>query len=119
MNLNLQATQIGDYSGLTSTVNVPFVADFQRVVSGQAVWTSTTLSATINFQFSLDNTNWISFTSGTAITNTSSNAVFNIGSTTIATNANVDAPYWRYNVVVNSGTFTTLKLFVCNVARSR
>jgi hypothetical protein len=117
MQLAFISTLPYDRSAVVASTTVPFTADYHKLVSAQAVWTSTTLSGSLTLQYSLDNTNWQDFATATAITNTSSNVFWNINSTATAATVGVDALFWRVNVVVTSGTFTTLKIYFGNLRR--
>ena len=113
----LQSTLAADLTSVVASTTVGFTADYNRLVSCQAVWTSTTLSGSLALQYSLDNVNWTDFVTATSITNTSSSVFWNINSTATAATAGVDALYWRVNVVRSSGTYTTLKIYFGNISR--
>ena len=115
-SLALLSTKAYDQTSVVASTNVLFTADYSSLVSCQAVWTSTTLSASLTLQYSLDNASWNDFTTATVILNTSSNVYWNIHSSTLATGW-VDALYWRVNVAYTSGTFTTLKVYFGTISR--
>lgn len=114
--LALQSTLAYDRTAVVASTTVGFTADYNQLVSCQAVWTSTTLSGSLTLQYSLDNTNWNDWTTATSITNTSSNVFWNIQNGTLATGW-TDALYWRVNVVRSSGTYDTLKIYFGNISR--
>lgn len=116
-NKALVSTLAYDRTAIVASTTVPFVADFSRLVSCQAVWTSTTLGGSLALQYSLDNTNWTDFLTATSITNTSSSVFWNVSSTATAATSGVDALYWRVNVVRSSGTYDTLKIYFGNISR--
>lgn len=112
MATTLKSTQIADATTLVATTNYGFTSDTNVVVAAQAVWTSTTSSFTITLQYSLDNVSWVNFAAGTAITNTSSNVMWDVQ------NSWKDGTFWRVNVARTSGTLDTLKIYVANIVRT-
>lgn len=111
-NLQLKVTQAADLTSVVLSTTVGFTADFSMVRGAQAVWTSTTLSGSVQLQYSLNNTDWVDVEAATSITNTSSTKYWDV------TNTGIDALYWRVNVVRSSGTFTTLKVYFGNISRN-
>jgi hypothetical protein len=116
-NVELKVKLAADLTSVVASTTVPFTADFSKLVSCQAVWTSTTLGGSLALQFSLDNTNWTDFVTATSITNTSSSVFWNINSTATAATVGADALYWRVNVIRSSGTYTTLKVYFAQLSR--
>jgi hypothetical protein len=111
MNLQLKVTTSADRTAIAASTTVGYLADFSQVRGAQAVWTSTTLVGSVQLQYSLNNVDWIDLEAATAITNTSATKYWDV------TNTNIDPLYWRVNVVVTSGTFTTLKVYFANISR--
>ena len=107
----LKSTKIADVTSVVATTNYAFTADTNRVRAVQAVWTSSTASFTLTLQYSLDGTNWSNFTSATAITNSSSNVMWDVLDTK-------DAVYWQVAATRTSGTLTTLKIYFANEPRT-
>jgi hypothetical protein len=105
----LRVSQIANAATVVASVNYSYTADIHRVVGVQAVWTATSVSATITLQSSNDNATWADFTTATTITNASGDVMWNVATT--------DALYWRVKYTRSSGTATTLKAFVANVER--
>lgn len=101
---------VANVSSLAATANYAFESKHNKSVAVQAVWTSTTASFSLTLQYSVDGTNWQDFTTGTAISNTSGNVIWDIGTTK-------DAPYWRVNAARTSGTLTTLQIYRASVPR--
>ena len=110
-NAELKVTQSADLTSVVASTTVGFTANFNQVRGCQAVWTSTTLSGSVQLQYSLNNTDWIDVEAATSITNTSATKYWDI------TNTAIDALYWRVNVVRSSGTYTTLKVYFANISR--
>jgi hypothetical protein len=110
-NRELKVTQAANLTSVVASTTVGFTADFSMVRGAQAVWTSTTLSGSVQLQYSLNNTDWIDVEAATSITNTSATKYWDI------TNTNIDPLYWRVNVVRSSGTYTTLKVYFANISR--
>lgn len=110
MNKVLSESTIADVSSVVATTNYPFESKHNKPVAVQAVWTSTTASFSLTLQYSVDGTNYQDFTTGTAISNSSSNVIWDISTVK-------DAPYWRVNATRTSGTLTTLQLYVASVPR--
>jgi hypothetical protein len=110
-NRELKVTQSADLTSVVLSTTVGFTANFSQVRGAQAVWTSTTLSGSVQLQYSLNNTDWIDVEAATSITNTSATKYWDI------TNTNIDPLYWRVNVVRSSGTYTTLKVYFANISR--
>lgn len=105
----LRVSQAANATSLAATTNYSFTADTHRAVSVQAVWTATTASFSIKLQCSNDDTTWDDFTAATAITDANGAVIWHLDSK--------DALYWRVNAVRTSGTLTTFKAYVANVAR--
>jgi len=116
-NVALLTTLSYNSTAVVASTTVPFTADYSKLISAQAVWTSTTLTGSLTLQYSLDNTNWQDFATTTSIVNTSSNVFWNVNSTVTALAVGVDAVYWRVNVVRTSGTYDTLKIYFANISR--
>jgi hypothetical protein len=110
-NRELKVTQAADLTSIVASTTVGFTATFNQVRGCQAVWTSTTLSGSVQLQYSLNNVDWIDVEAATSITNTSATKYWDI------TNTAIDALYWRVNVVRSSGTYTTLKVYYANISR--
>lgn len=111
-NLRQVVTQSADLTSVVASTTVGFTADFNKVTGVQAVWTSTTLSGSVQLQYSLNNTDWIDLEAATSITNTSATKYWDV------TNTGIDPLYWRVNVVRSSGTYTTLKIYFGNISRN-
>jgi hypothetical protein len=106
----LQVTELANAASLNADTTYAFTADWQKVVSVQAVWTATTASVSLKLQYSLDNATWADFTTATAISNASGNVMWDVGATK-------DAPYWRVFPDFSSGTLTTFKAYVASQPR--
>lgn len=111
-NLRQIVTQSADLTSVVASTTVGFTADFNKVTGVQAVWTSTTLSGSVQLQYSLNNTDWLDLEAATAITNTSATKYWDV------TTSGLDPLYWRVNVVRSSGTYTTLKIYFGNISRN-
>lgn len=105
----LRVSQAANASALAATTAYSFTSDHHRVVSVQAVWTATTAAFSITLQCSNDNVTWSDFATATAITNANGDVIWHLDGK--------DAAYWRVNAVRTSGTLTTFKAYVANVAR--
>jgi hypothetical protein len=110
MHKFLSESTLADATSVAQTTNYTFQAKSSKPIAVQAVWTSTTASFTLTLQYSVDGTNYQDFTTGTAISNSSSNVIWDISTVK-------DAPYWRVNAARTSGTLTTLQLYVASVPR--
>jgi hypothetical protein len=107
----LSTSQLVNATSVVATASYPFIADYFRPVSVQAVWTSSTSSMTITLQYSCDGTNYQDFTTGTSISNSSTNVIWDISTVK-------DALYWRVNLTRVSGTLTTLKVYLNQIERT-
>jgi hypothetical protein len=107
----LSVSTLIDASTVVATANYPFTADYFKPVSVQAVWTSSTSSMTITLQYSCDGTNYQDFATGTSISNSSTNVIWDISTVK-------DALYWRLNLTRVSGTLTTLKIYLNQIERT-
>lgn len=105
----LRVSQAANASALAATTNYGYTADTHRPVSVQAVWTATTASFSIKLQCSNDGATWDDFTTATAVSDASGAVMWHLDSK--------DALYWRVNAARTSGTLTTFKAYVANVAR--
>jgi hypothetical protein len=105
----LKVNQVANAAALAASANYSFTADSHRVVSVQAVWTATTVSATATLQCSNDGATWDDFATATAITNADGNVMWHVDSK--------DALYWRVKYTRTSGTATTFKAYVAHLAR--
>lgn len=110
MNKVLSESTVTDVSSVSATTNYTFITKHSKPVGVQAVWTSATASFTLTLQYSIDGTNYQDFTTGTAISNSSSNVIWDIAVTK-------DAPYWRVAATRTSGTLDTLKVYMASVPR--
>ncbi|MHA0110667.1 hypothetical protein ACXYUI_26355, partial [Klebsiella pneumoniae] len=94
----LKVNQIANGAALVANTTYPFTADHHKVLSVQAVWTATTVSATVTLQLSNDGVTWDNFATATSISG----------------NGNVswyvdpkDTLYHRILITYTSGTITT------------
>jgi hypothetical protein len=106
----LSTSTLIDTASVVATTNYAFVADYYKPVAVQAVWTSSTSSMTITLQYSCDGTNYQDFVTGTSISNSSTNVIWDISTVK-------DALYWRVNLTRVSGTLTTLKIYLNQIER--
>lgn len=104
----LRSNQVANATALGATTSYKFTADHHKVISVQAVWTVTTVSATVTLQLSNDNVTWDNFATATAIT----------------ANGNVswyldakDALYVRVIYTHTSGSSDTFKAYMAYVPR--
>lgn len=105
----LRVSKIADAAAVVATTSYGFTADHHKPISVQAVWTATTASATVTLQLSNDGSTWDNFTTATSITNANGNVSWYVDPK--------DALYLRVLLTYTSGTVTTLKAYVANVAR--
>lgn len=106
----LKVNQLADASALAATTAYSFTADFNQVVSVQAVYTSTTASFSLALQYSNDNVTWKDFAAATSISNASGDVMWDVVGTK-------DAKYWRIAATRTSGTLTTLKCYLAYLPR--
>lgn len=101
----LKVNQLANAASLAATGTYSFTADNNKVVSVQAVYTSTTASFSLALQYSNDGTTWKDFTSATSISNANGDVDWQVLDTK-------DALYWQVKATRTSGTLTTLKVYL-------
>lgn len=101
----LRINQIADASALAATTAYSFTADHHRVMSVQAVYTSTTAAFSLALQYSNDGSNWEDFAAATAVSDDDGNVMWDVIDT-------ADALYWQVKATRTSGTLDTLKAYV-------
>jgi hypothetical protein len=107
----LTVSTLADASAVVASTAYPFKAEFHKVVSCQAIWTSSTSSFTLTLQYSNDGgTTWANFATGQAVANNSGSVMWDVAGTK-------DGLDWQVAVTRASGTLTTLKVYLAYQAR--